>query len=282
MKINKINKLKNFGIFQDFSWESNLPDFKKLNLIYGWNRSGKTTISRIFASCEKKCVYCEDKFKQYPEKGEFEISTDNVSVKNVNVQDNILPIKVFNKDFIDDNISFDPSNPCNPIYISIEDIEAKNNLKILNEENKELIQNYQIAKNKKESTIKIEDSFRISAAQTITQLLTDKKIHYRYYSYDKSKVKDKITEIGINNFTDKILTEDDTIKYEKISKSEEVKDISAFQRLKFEFTFEEEIVSDFGKIFKKIQLLLRKKVISETLERLKNDQELNTWVEQGF
>lgn len=64
--ISKISKLKDFGIFHDFTWKTELSDFKKFNLIYGWNRSGKTTISRVFASCEKKCTYDKDKFKQYP------------------------------------------------------------------------------------------------------------------------------------------------------------------------------------------------------------------------
>ena len=74
--ITKISKLKNFGIFYDFSWGSGLPEFKRFNLIYGWNRSGKTTISRVFESCEKKCTYDERSFKQYPKDAEFEVSID--------------------------------------------------------------------------------------------------------------------------------------------------------------------------------------------------------------
>lgn len=50
--INKISKLKDFGIFQDFTWKSNLPEFKKFNLIYGWNGTGKTTLSKFFALLE--------------------------------------------------------------------------------------------------------------------------------------------------------------------------------------------------------------------------------------
>jgi len=120
MMITKISKLKEFGIYHDFSWETEHPEFKKFNLIYGWNRSGKTTVSRVFASCEKKCVYDKDEFKQYPENGEFEIKTsDDITIKNTDVASNNLPIKVFNQDFIDDNISFDVSNSCNPIvYVS--------------------------------------------------------------------------------------------------------------------------------------------------------------------
>ena len=74
--ITKITKLKNFGIFHDFSWNKDIPEFKRFNLIYGWNRSGKTLLSRIFTSCEKKSTT----FKEYPKKdrvdGIFEIKTD--------------------------------------------------------------------------------------------------------------------------------------------------------------------------------------------------------------
>lgn len=282
--IKKISKLKDFGIFHDFTWKEEIPEFKKFNLIYGWNRSGKTTVSRIFASCEKKCVYDKDKFKQYPEYGEFEIKTsDSTTIKNTDVVSNNLPIKVFNQDFIDDNISFVPSNSCKPIvYVSEEDIETKKKLELLKSNIELLSQKYQNAKSKKDSSVKIEDNFRISVAQTITQLLTDKKIRDRYYSYDKSKVKEKIDEIGIDNFTHKILSDEGRKKYEAISKSEEGKNQYPFQKFRFNFLFNKESINDFEKIFWVIQTLLGKKVVSETLERLKDDQDLNNWVKQGF
>jgi wobble nucleotide-excising tRNase len=136
MKIVKIDKLKNFGIFHDFFWKVENPKFKKFNLIYGWNRTGKTTVSRAFASCEKKSVYDKDKFRQYPENGEFKLVTDeDVTIKNTDVVNSTLPIKVFNKDFVEDNIDFDSSNSCKPIiYISEEDIESKKKLAKLRSE----------------------------------------------------------------------------------------------------------------------------------------------------
>lgn len=119
--------------------------------MYGWNRSGKTTISRVFASCEKKCTYDKDKFKQYPENGEFEIKTDDgTTVKNTDVATNVLPIKVFNQDFIDENISFDPSDSCNPIiYVSEEDIESKKRLEQLKLDKITLGKTYEQAKKDK-------------------------------------------------------------------------------------------------------------------------------------
>lgn len=54
MMIKRIKKIKNFGIFKNFIWQENVNEFKKFNLIYGWNYSGKTTLSRIFRSFELK------------------------------------------------------------------------------------------------------------------------------------------------------------------------------------------------------------------------------------
>ncbi len=45
--ITKINKIKGFGIFKNFNGGT-LPEFKTFNLIYGWNYSGKMTLSRVF------------------------------------------------------------------------------------------------------------------------------------------------------------------------------------------------------------------------------------------
>ncbi len=48
-----------FGSFTDLSWKNSLKDagnnvqnFKRLNILYGRNYSGKTTLSRIFRALE--------------------------------------------------------------------------------------------------------------------------------------------------------------------------------------------------------------------------------------
>jgi wobble nucleotide-excising tRNase len=275
--IKKISKLKNFGIFHDFSWKTDLPEFKKFNLIYGWNRSGKTTISRVFASCEKRCSYDKDKFRQYPENGEFELIThDETIVKNTDLATNVLPVKVFNQDFIDDNISFDPSTPCNPIvYISEEDIDSKKQLEKLGLDKITLGKIYEEAK--KDRSIKEEEknTFLIGLGREIANILFDK-------TYNKTKVENRIDTIGIDNFSDKVLPDDDKKKYEEISKSDARKNQTVLTNYRLSFSFEEEIVDSFKKIYEVAEKLLSKKVISETIDRLRDDQSLNNWVKQGF
>lgn len=274
--ITKVSKLKNFGIFHDFSWKTELSEFKKFNLIYGWNRSGKTTISRVFASCEKKCTYDKDKFKQYPENGEFEIKTeDGSTVKNADVSTNILPIKVFNQDFIDENISFDPSDSCNPIiYVSEEDIESKKKLEQIKLDKVTLNKAHEDAKKDKSSKEETRSTFLTGLGREIANILFNK-------SYNKTNVENKINTIGIDNFSDKTLSDDDKKKIEAISKSEAEKNQSALPKL---------TPINFTLLFTRVKSLLDKKVISELLERLKDpedkdgglDEELNNWVKQGF
>ena len=42
--------IKKFGLYKDFKWPDDLPEFGRLNVIYGRNYQGKTTLSRIFDS----------------------------------------------------------------------------------------------------------------------------------------------------------------------------------------------------------------------------------------
>lgn len=275
--IKKIAKLKNFGIFHDFSWKTELSEFKKFNLIYGWNRSGKTTISRAFEACEKSDL----EFVNCPENCQIEIETDSTveigkKFNNENIHSCWLPIKVFNCDFIAENIYFDPSDSCNPIvYVSEKDIESKKRLEQIKLDKITLGKTYEQAKKDKSAKEETKNTFLTGLGREIANILFDK-------SYNKTKAESKINTIGVDNFVDKILSDEDKKKYEATSKSEAGKTQTVFSEYNFLFSFDDEIIVNFQKIFEKIGALLEKKVVSETLDRLKDDQILNNWVKQGF
>ena len=133
----KILKLNNFGIFRDFSWDQQTPDLARFNLIYGWNRSGKTTLSRVFAACEKRTT----DFDGYPRNGKFNIKMkDGPSINQKTCRDASHHVRVFNRDFVGENVFFDLENSsANPIvYVSKEDIESGRLLKKLQEEESSL------------------------------------------------------------------------------------------------------------------------------------------------
>ena len=104
--IRKID-IAQFGSFNDFVWDrcvrddgANIVGFKKLNILYGRNYSGKTTLSRIFRSLQNG---------ELPEKYKnplFSVETDSGNVTQSQIPLNDHHIRVYNKDFIDDHLSF--------------------------------------------------------------------------------------------------------------------------------------------------------------------------------
>lgn len=95
--ITKINKLKRFGIYQNYTWGA-IDDFKRKNLVYGWNYSGKTTLSKLFQVLEFK-----DKNKCFSG-SEIEITINDGTTTRIINQDNLdafpFIVKVFNSEYI--------------------------------------------------------------------------------------------------------------------------------------------------------------------------------------
>ena len=106
--IKKIETIKNFAVFDNFNWDSSSTDkngqplkFEKINILYGRNYSGKTTLSRIFRSLETG---------QLPENydnPQYELIDENgMKTDQNNISDFSYPVRVFNEDFIKRNLKF--------------------------------------------------------------------------------------------------------------------------------------------------------------------------------
>ena len=101
--IKKIHHIKNLGIFENYRWDNTLPEFKDRNIIYGWNYSGKTTLSRLISYLDKEKPIDSDYNNL-----DFDVELDDgthITHNNRNLYS--CKIKVFNSDFIKDNLHFD-------------------------------------------------------------------------------------------------------------------------------------------------------------------------------
>lgn len=104
--IKRINKIKNFGVFSNYTHSSDLRDFEEKNIIYGWNYSGKTTVSRLISYLDKTTQIDDDYAT-----AEFEVElSDGKKINNTNRDESTLLIKVFNSDFIKNNLHFDSND----------------------------------------------------------------------------------------------------------------------------------------------------------------------------
>ena len=97
-----INKIKsiNCASYKNYTWENSLENFKNINIFYGHNGAGKTMLSRIMRSFEQQ------KLHQDYEKMTFEIEFDGKKFSQDDIQSANLPLVVYNKDFINDNLRF--------------------------------------------------------------------------------------------------------------------------------------------------------------------------------
>ena len=134
--IKKIGTIKHFAVFENYNWDLSSTDkngqplkFEKINILYGRNYSGKTTLSRIFRSLETG---------QLPENydnPQYELIDENgMKTDQNNISDFSYPVRVFNEDFIKRNLKFliDPNGEIAPFAI------LGNNNGTLAEEIKEL------------------------------------------------------------------------------------------------------------------------------------------------
>lgn len=98
--------ISNFGIYKDFEWKSHVKNkgnqeqfLKKLNIIYGRNYSGKTTVSRIFRSFETGIL--PEKFNS----PDFTLCDYDKKEFDASLEDNDdYTIRVYNKDFVHENL----------------------------------------------------------------------------------------------------------------------------------------------------------------------------------
>lgn len=119
--LRKISSIKSFGIFKDFNWDKEVlnkvgavQSFVDINIIYGRNYSGKTTLSRILRALET--WHISDKY----ENPIFDLKfSDNTKITQQDLRAHGKKVRVFNEDFIRDNLRFitNPDDSIEPFAI---------------------------------------------------------------------------------------------------------------------------------------------------------------------
>ncbi|MCL7765411.1 AAA family ATPase [Polaribacter sp. Z014] len=272
--ITKINKLKKFGIYKDFSWNG-LDDFKQKNLIYGWNYSGKTTLSKLFQTIEFR-----DKNKHFSG-SEFDITTkkDNTELNHTQNDLENFPydIKVFNSDYIKRIFTFDlPNSNIQPIsfYLGDPSGELDNKIKILN---KKIIQLENIRDNRYQ---KIVDEFSNYNKKNGKFTIKAKEIRENYL--DNKLDQNNLNKAKIQQITDKVKS--DLSKYilsdieKEKTKSKAITE-NTFELQKENFSFIEKLETLANKVKSILEDSAPKSI---PLPELDENKILFNWVQAGI
>jgi wobble nucleotide-excising tRNase len=163
--LKEISRLKAFGVFADFSKVAPLQEFGPKNIIYGWNYSGKTTLSRFMSELGSGTA------KYFPACKFSVMDGGGVVIADTNRAAWTHPVAVFNSDFIEDNLGWD-GKPFTPILLLGEDsIDAQK--KIVRCEEK-IALNKSRADKKRADVLALNASMneaRTAAAKTVRQTL---------------------------------------------------------------------------------------------------------------
>lgn len=124
-KLQAFDYIRNMAVFHDFQWKRSVVNsvgstekFSQINVIYGRNYSGKTTLSRILRALETGVI--SDKYSS----PEFKLSfADGAETTQDSLRGHGKVIRVFNEDFVRENLKFisNPDDTIEPFAILGED-----------------------------------------------------------------------------------------------------------------------------------------------------------------
>ncbi|GJQ61002.1 MAG: hypothetical protein SCALA702_00550 [Melioribacteraceae bacterium] len=272
--IRKINRIKNFGIFQNFTWNG-LTDFKMKNLIYGWNYSGKTTLSKLFQNLEFK-----DKNK-YFSGSEFDFASEKDNTTTSYTQNDLerfpYNVKVFNTNYIRRIFTFDePNSDIQPISFYLGDPSGDLNKKI-----KKLLDYNQILENRTDLLNKkyvVEFNNYNKSNGKFTARAKEIRENYLDNKLDQNKLNKGIILNIANNVKNDLQqyilseTEKDKIKSEAIAEN-------TFDSQKDDFSLSENLETLASEVKSILEDTAPKSI---SIPELDSDEALFNWVQTGI
>jgi wobble nucleotide-excising tRNase len=258
--LRRIQHIKSFGVFANFQWPPGLPDFKKFNLIYGWNYSGKTTLSRTIRCFEQQQLHVD-----FPG-AEVQLTTED-EVHHVLTAPHTAPVlRVFNSDFVRENLSFDEGSASSVLVLGAENKEKQEALKSKKAELETLTTEKRANENKRDTT-------RSSIDGELTRYARDLiKNPLSVPNYDRTRFEPKVNTC--KTAPDDFLLGDMELEkclsvYRSTDKKPALTPISAS-------------LPSVEELRGKVESLLGRTVTgNKPIARLKEDPEVEKWVKQG-
>ena len=288
--IKKFDLITNMAVFHDFDWEKSLSNetnsaaaFSTINILYGRNYSGKTTLSRILRAMETGEL--SDKF----ENPSFNVAlADGIQITETTLTNHDKEIRVFNEDFVRDNLRFvtNPDDSIEPFAIlgddnnkiekEIEELESELGS---NDEGKQT----GLYAKKIKATSKFEDigqkhkNTNDKLDNQLANKATDRIIGIKYkaerfgdQNYNIQKLKSDIRIVLDANYQP--LTDEQLVKSEKLISEKALQPIPPFHAPRL----------NASSLVDQAEAFVTKKISdSDKIDELMKDAVLNRWANQG-
>lgn len=262
--IRKIVKVRHPGTLRRFDWPTDLPNFGRYNLIYGWNGSGKTTISKLFRALG---------MGRGPENcDEVVFSVNGKNIRGADFEQEQFPVRVFNRDFVSDNVFLFGGKDVRPIFVLGKDsIQKQKEIESFKEKLKDAESTFEIAREKNQQAERSLNNHCIDRALTIKNILRSSGDN-SYNNYNKSNYR-KCAEKMIGNGADNYRLSDNerNVLIQKHQARPKRKIEKITYRIPALMAYAEAVSSS-----------LNKTVVSVIIQSLKSDDSLSSWIDQGL
>lgn len=254
--ITRIKRIRNLGLFTKFDWSDDLEDFRRFNLIYGWNGCGKTTLSKLFAALE---------LGRSPEFDDLEYEVVTASRSWKQVESCTEMIRVFNRDYV---------------VANVESIGGPNAIFILGEENKQLSD--QIESDQEELSRR---SSALAVTKTEIQRLRDRRgeiftdvartISQNVSGESTRNYRRPNAETDFQKITEKSILEEDALMACRATIGQ--KQLGSLPKLLVPPNFD----SQLREIEIEVKKILGTVISAVPIQRLTENQDIADWVEKG-
>ena len=247
--IDKIVKLDHPGVLHEFTWPRDLSDFSQYNLIYGWNGTGKSTISGLFQKLEERMV------------PDFEttLSIDGRTFRSQDFDNADQEIRVFNRNFIDRNV-FHAGGADLPLILILGEESAESQKELTQLQNK-IDSQQQLVRGANEEVRLAEkalDEHCVGRAKDIKELLTSEGENpYRFYN--KGNYRETAMRLARNEDASNYVLSEQDLERERAIHTASTRGLLEV----FEFNVPD--LSDYSSI---VNSLLAKTATSQTIESL--------------
>lgn len=268
--LTKISSIRGTDAFDSFEWLG--APLKRFNLLYGWNGSGKTTASRVLTILEKHAVHLPDMSAI-----EFTVATDvagNVSERDL--QSHAIEIRVFNKDFVEDNLAFDDGVAKRIVILGEANIQLQREIDKLAADRMTLSSDLGVQESSAAKNEKIAETALTSAGRDVTQQFTNTPLASDAYygrSYNKTKVERVLAEGAVT----------------EASASAHILEPNALDALRVSIKTErtvlpvpDSVLPSFKALFEEALGLLTRQPKVASRSDLLSDSDLRDWAERGY
>tara|TARA_R110002124_G_scaffold60484_3_gene165873 strand:+ start:6021 stop:8294 length:2274 start_codon:yes stop_codon:yes gene_type:complete len=261
--VTKIIRIRHPGVLRDFTWPPELPTLGRYNLVYGWNGTGKTTLSNLFRALE---------LRTSPE-GEATLAITDKTVTGSDFAQATLPVRVFNRDFVSANVFPLVGGEVPPIFVlGEESAEKQAQVEQLRGQTAAAQSALDAARQEKTKAERALDKHCVDRATVIRETLRSYG-NNPYNNYDKARYKQRVSTMeSVGDKANHLLAEDERERLLSQSKATPKNTISEVQHH----------LPDLHKLTDETRDLLQKSVVSSAIATLKSDSQLSSWTRDGL